>query len=160
DGQTTEGANLKHVRDGVIKYINERINGSDSVALFAISGGLQLLQPFTQNKEKLVSAAEKAFGVSTTAKSAERREINENIAQLRDQLSGASAEEVSTAAGGPAAAQVMITRRVLEQYVQLRSALSTQQTRPILAALAAICEGLRPLPGKKTLVMFSQGFVA
>ena len=47
----------------------------------------------------------------------------------------------------------MISRRVLEQYVQLRSALSTQQTRPILAALAAICEGLRAIPGKKTLVM-------
>jgi hypothetical protein len=35
-----------------------------------------------------------------------------------------------------------------------------QQTRPVLAALAAICEGLRPVPGKKTLVMFSEGFVS
>src|SRR5258706_10085902 len=54
----------------------------------------------------------------------------------------------------------MIAQRMLEQYVMLRSALSTQQTRPVLAALAAISEGLRPIPGKKTLVMFSQGFVA
>jgi len=30
----------------------------------------------------------------------------------------------------------------------------------VLAALAAIAEGLRPIPGKKTVVMFSQGFVA
>ena len=35
-----------------------------------------------------------------------------------------------------------------------------QQTRPVLAALAAIAEGLRPVPGKKTLVLFSEGFVA
>jgi hypothetical protein len=49
---------------------------------------------------------------------------------------------------------------VLEQYMQLRSALSVQQTRPVLAALAAIAEGLRPVPGKKTLVLFSEGFVA
>src|SRR5256886_11923559 len=61
---------------------------------------------------------------------------------------------------GSAAAQALIARHVLEQYIQLRSTLSTQQTRPVLAALAAICEGLRPIPGKKTLVMFSQGFVA
>jgi hypothetical protein len=54
----------------------------------------------------------------------------------------------------------MLAQRVLEQYIQLRSALSAQQTRPVLAALAAISEGLRPIPGKKTLVMFSQGFVA
>src|SRR5207244_10353297 len=40
------------------------------------------------------------------------------------------------------------------------STLGAQQTRPVLAALAAISEGLRAIPGKKTLVMFSQGFVA
>ncbi|PYX50049.1 MAG: hypothetical protein DMG76_35600, partial [Acidobacteria bacterium] len=61
---------------------------------------------------------------------------------------------------GSAAAQALIARHVLEQYIQLRSALSSQQTRPVLAALAAIAEGLRSIPGKKTLVMFSQGFVA
>jgi VWFA-related protein len=160
DGQTTQGGNLKYVREGVTKYINERIQDSDSVALFAIAGGLQLLQPFTQNKQKLIAAAEKAFNVSTVSKSTEQRSIAESIAALRDQLAGAPTGEITTPAGGSAAAQAMISRRVLEQYVQLRSALSIQQTRPILASLAAICEGLRPIPGKKTLVMFSQGFVA
>src|SRR4029079_9696792 len=53
-----------------------------------------------------------------------------------------------------------IAQHVLEQYIQLRSALSVQQTRPVLAALAAIAEGLPPIPGKKTFVMFSEGFVA
>jgi len=160
DAQTTEGANLKFVREGVTKYINERIQDSDSVALFAITGGLQLLQPFTQNKEKLIAAAERSFGVAAVSKTAERRDLEQSIATTRDQLAGAAAEEINTAAGGPAAAQVLMTRRILEQYIQLRSALSVQQTRPILAALAAICEGLRSIPGKKTLVMFSQGFVA
>ena len=65
DGQTTEGANLKHVRDGMTKYIRERMSDSDSVAIFAISGGLQLLQPFTQDKAKLIAAVEKAEGIST-----------------------------------------------------------------------------------------------
>jgi VWFA-related protein len=160
DGQTTEAANLKPVQAGIIKYIRERITNDDSVALFAISGGLQLLQPFTQDKTKLISAVEKAYGTSAGSKTAEQRDLTVNIAALRDQLSGAPSDPVTTAAGGSAAAQAMISRRVLEQYVQLRSALSVQQTRPILAALAAICEGLRPIPGKKTLVMFSQGFVA
>lgn len=159
DGQTTDGANLKHVRDGVTKYIRERIKDTDSVALFAISGGLQLLQPFTQDKAQLISAAEKAYGSSTVSKTSEQRNIAESMAAIRDYLAGAPTGEVTTVAGGSALAQVMIARRVLEQYVQLRSVLSAQQTRPILAALAAISEGLRPIPGKKTLVMFSQGFV-
>lgn len=160
DGQSTEGANLKHVRDGMMKYIGERISASDSVALFAISGGLQLLQPFTQDKAKLISAVEQADSVSTGAKTSEQRGINEAMAAIRDQSAAAPAGEITTPAGGSAAAQAMISRRVLEQYVQLRSALSSQQTRPILAGLAAICEGLRAIPGKKTLVVFSQGFVA
>src|SRR6266480_1494874 len=160
DGQTTEATNLKPVRDGIIKYIRERITNNDSVALFAISGGLQLLQPFTQDKESLISAVDKAYGASTVSKTSELRDLNASIASIREKLLTSGSDTVLTAAGGPAAAQAMMTRRILEQYIQLRSALSVQQTRPILAALAAICEGLRPMPGKKTLVMFSQGFVA
>ena len=53
----------------------------------------------------------------------------------------------------------MIAQRVLQQFIRLRAALSLQQSRPILASLAAIAEGLRAIPGKKTLVLFSQGFV-
>src|SRR6185503_6854209 len=49
DGQSTELGNLKHVREGTMKYIREHITASDSVALFSISGGLQMLQPFTQD---------------------------------------------------------------------------------------------------------------
>jgi VWFA-related protein len=160
DGQTTEGANLKYVRDGMINYIRERITDSDSVAIFSISGGLQLLQPFTQDKTKLVSAVDKVYGGSTGSKTAEKRDINESIASLRDQLVTSPTVSPMEAAEGPAAAQKMITERVLGQYIQLRSVLSVQQARPILASLAAICEGLRPIPSRKTLVMFSQGFVA
>src|SRR5438270_10605796 len=36
DGQSTELANLKHVREGMLKYIRERISAVDSVALFPI----------------------------------------------------------------------------------------------------------------------------
>jgi VWFA-related protein len=159
DGQTTEGANLKHVRDGMTTYIRERVSESDSVAIFAISGGLQLLQPFTQDKAKLIAAVEKADGVSGS-KTSELRGINEAMAAIRDQLAAGPTGVVQSPAGGSAAAQAMISQRVLEQYITLRSSLSNQQTRPILAGLAAICEGLRAIPGKKTLVMFSQGFIA
>jgi VWFA-related protein len=160
DGQTTEGANFKQLQDGITKYIHERVSENDSVALFAIGGGLQLVQPFTRDKATLLSAVERSYGSTTVAKTAEQRQISGDIAALRDKLTTGQTGEITTAEGGSAAAQAMITQRVLEQYVQLRSALSVQQTRPILAALAAICEGLRPIPGKKTLVLFSQGFVA
>jgi VWFA-related protein len=164
DGQSTELANLKHVREGMMKYIRERISDSDSVALFSISGGLQLLQAFTQDKAKLIAAVEKAYDSSTVSKTSEVRDLSENIRAMREQIAGGPELEGGPAPGpgfnGSAAAQALIARHVLEQYIQLRSTLSAQQTRPVLAALAAISEGLRPIPGKKTLVMFSQGFVA
>jgi hypothetical protein len=53
----------------------------------------------------------------------------------------------------------MLAQTVLAQFIKLRTELSLQQARPVLAALAALAEGLRPIPGKKTVVLFSQGFV-
>src|SRR5438034_2666435 len=83
---------------------------------------------------------------------------------MREQIAGGVTGPIAATPGagaaGAAAAEAMIAQRMLEEYIQLRSALSAQQTRPVLAALAAISEGLRSIPGKKTLVMFSQGFVA
>src|SRR5438876_1805375 len=164
DGQSTEVANLKHVREGMMKYIRERISDSDSVALFSISGGLQLLQPFTQDKAKLIAAVEKAYDSSTGSKTSEARSLSENISAMRERIASGPELEGGPAPGpgfnGSAAAQALIARHVLEQYIALRSTLGAQQTRPVLAALAAIAEGLRAIPGKKTLVMFSQGFVA
>src|SRR6266446_1078144 len=164
DGQSTELANLKHVREGMMKYIRERVSDSDSVALFSISGSLQLLQSFTQDKAKLIAAVEKAYDSSTVSKTSEARGLSEDIRAMREQV--ASGPELIGGTIPPAgvsvsmAAQALIARHVLEQYIALRSTLSTQQTRPVLAALAAISEGLRSIPGKKTLVMFSQGFIA
>jgi VWFA-related protein len=164
DGQSTQVSNLKHVREGIVKYIRERISDSDSVALLSISGGLKLLQPFTQDKARLIAAVEKATDGSTVSKTSEARDISENISSLRDQIAGGVTGPIaatpSAGAAGSAAAQTMIAQRMLEQYIQLRSTLSAQQTRPVLAALAAIAEGLRSIPGKKTVVMFSEGFVA
>src|SRR5712664_1143553 len=163
DGQSTELANLKHVREGMVKYIRERISDSDSVALFAISGGLQLLQPFTQDKARLIAVVEKAYDSSTVSKTSEARGLSEDIRAMREQIATGPELEGGPAPSqgfnGSAAAQALIARHVLEQYIQLRSSLSAQQTRPVLAALAAISEGLRSIPGKKTLVMFSQGFI-
>src|SRR5256885_13662220 len=164
DGQSTELANLKHVREGMLKYVRERITDHDSVALFSISSGLQLLQPFTHDKGALIAAVAKAYDSATVSKTSEARGLSEDIRAMREKIAIGPELEGGTVPGPgvsvSAAAQALIARHVLEQYIALRSTLSTQQTRPVLAALAAISEGLRPIPGKKTLVMFSQGFVA
>jgi VWFA-related protein len=162
DGLSTEQTNLKPVREGAIKYIRERVGESDGVAVFAVTGGLKLLQPYTNNKEKLISVVENAYSSAASSKNFEQRDIAATIEQLREissSVSGPVANGPGAGAAGSAVAEAMSAMRTLQAFLKLRSALSLQQSRPILAALAAICEGLRNVPGKKTLVLFSQGFV-
>jgi VWFA-related protein len=161
DYQTTDLTNLKQVREGAIKYVREQVTDADAVAVLSVTNSLQMLQSFTQDKAKLIATLEK-IGLGVDSKTFEQKDIADNIATLRDFLNNASATPttaISSPGGGSEAARIMIARRVLQQFIRLRTALSLQQARPILAALAAIAEGLRPIPGKKTLVLFSQGWV-
>jgi VWFA-related protein len=162
DGQTTELANLKQVREGTIKYIGERIADTDTVAVFGVSNSLRLLQPFTQDKAKLISAVENAYTLAAN-KNLERNDVAEQIARLREELSGAGSvnlpQSPAASAQASAAARTMMASRTLEQFIKLRSQMNLQQSRPILAALAAICEAQRSIPGKKTVMLFSQGFI-
>ncbi|HSK65189.1 MAG TPA: VWA domain-containing protein, partial [Pyrinomonadaceae bacterium] len=159
DSQTTDITNLKQVREGMMKYVREKITDEDVVALLSVTNGLQMLQPFTQDKAKLIAAIEN-LTINSTSRTFEHKDLAENINAQREILTqGAPAGEIQTTGAGSAAARLMIAQRVIQQFIRLRTALSLQQSRPILAALAAISEGLRPIPGKKTLVLFSQGFV-
>lgn len=161
DSQTTDITNLKQVRAGTIKYIREQITDSDVVALLSVTNSLQLLQPFTHDKTKLIAAIEN-FGIRANSKNFEQKDLSDSINALRGELQVANeapTSSIQSPGAGSNAARIMIMRTVLAQFIKLRTALSLQQSRPILAALAAICEGLRSIPGKKTLILFSQGFV-
>lgn len=154
DQQTTELSNLKQVREGTLKYIREQVADTDTVAVFAVSNGLQLIQAFTQDKAKLISAVENAFALNPSSTASQRVEIAERIAKQLEELKNSSQSQ------DPAAQrQAIIASRALQQFTRLRAQLSLQQSRPILAALAAISEAQRAIPGKKTLVLFSQGFI-
>jgi VWFA-related protein len=160
DSQTTDISNLKQVREGMLKYVREQITDEDVVALLSVTNGLQMLQPFTQDKAKLIASLEE-LTINSTSKTFEQKDIADNLNAYRNELTAGATPsgEITSPSGGSQAARLMIVQRVIQQFIRLRTALSLQQSRPILAALAAISEGLRPIPGKKTLVLFSQGFV-
>ncbi|MBK6795637.1 MAG: VWA domain-containing protein [Acidobacteria bacterium] len=170
DGATTDLSNFKQVKEGSLKYIRERITDTDTVAVFGIANDLQLLQSFTQDKAKLIASLEKGAMMPASNKSLERGQLTEGIEQMRAELnslggvdpsaspSGAAAG-AAAAAQGSAAGRALIVNRILQQFNLLRSQLSIQQARPVLAALAAICSAQQGLPGKKTVILFSQGFI-
>jgi VWFA-related protein len=162
DGATTDPVNFKQVREATLKYIRERITGADTVGVFSIGNDLQLLHPFTRDKAKLIAAVEKGAALPVSNKNLERGQLAEGIAETRaklDSLGGADGSKAKSTEEGSAGIEAMIANRVLQQFTLLRSQLSLQQARPILAALAAICSSQRGIVGKKTIVLFSQGFV-
>jgi VWFA-related protein len=167
DGQTTEQQNLKPLREGTLRYIRDRIADTDAVAVFSVASGLQLLQPFTRDKARLTAVVEKAFNSAAASKTGERNSVAADVGGRQSELTSLQASEsrdananngADTGAQG-ARLQAMVARRALEQFTELRAQLSLQQSRPVLAALAAICEAQRDVPGKKTVVLFSQGFI-
>ena len=167
DSQTTEQQNLRYLREGTLKYIRERIADTDAVAVFSVAAGLQLLQPFTHDKAKLTAAVENAFNSAAASKTPERGAAGAAVGGLQvglDRTREAEARNtndganVDTGAVG-ARLQAMVARRALEHFTELRAQLSLQQSRPVLASLAALCEAQRDVPGKKTVVLFSQGFI-
>lgn len=166
DLQTTETTQLSSVAKGTERFIRERIGDTDAVAVFRVSNGLQMVQPFTRDKTKLLSAVSTGFTPNGLSTASESREVAATIKGAQDTLQslGAAADATSVPdakSNADAAAQVeaVVANRTLEQFVKLRSLLSAQQSRPVLAALAAICEAQRGIPGKKVLVLFSEGFV-
>ena len=164
DGATTEQVNLKQVREGVLRYIRERVAPSDLVALFAVTTDLRLLQSFTQDKEKLAAAVGKTSDLTASNKTSELNQLAGDIQRAREEMAGlpdagSLPQSAAAASAGSSASRSLILATVLRQYLALRSQLSVQQARPVLASLAAICDGLRAVGGKKTLVLFSQGFV-
>jgi VWFA-related protein len=163
DGQSTEQQNLKPLREGTLRYIRDRIADTDAVAVFSIASGLQLLQPFTRDKARLIAVVEKAFTSAAASKTGERNSVASAAEARQSQLDKLREAEQRDPNTDPSAIgarlQAMAARRALEHFTELRAQLSLQQSRPVLAALAAICEAQRDVPGKKTVVLFSQGFI-
>lgn len=164
DGATTEQGNLKQVREGMLRYINERIAPADLVSIFAVTTDLRLLQSFTQDKAKLIAAVGKTDDLTASNKNTERNQIAQDIHQAQMEMEGLPGtgglpQSAEAASLGSTAARSLILNNVLQQYLKLRAQLSVQQARPVLASLAALCEALRTVPGKKTVVLFSEGFI-
>jgi VWFA-related protein len=145
DGATTEQGNLKQVREGMLRYIRERIAPADMVAIFAVTTDLRLLQAFTQDKAKMIAAIDKTNDLTASNKNTERNQIAKDIQQAQMEMEGLPGtsglpQSAEAASLGSTAARSLILANVLQQYLKLRAQLSVQQARPVLASLAAICE--------------------
>ncbi|HEV8429648.1 MAG TPA: VWA domain-containing protein [Pyrinomonadaceae bacterium] len=156
-----------------IAYAQEGMAGGDFTGVFRIDQALNTLQPFTDNTELVKAAIDSATSAtgSTYASSAQRtRDIADRSAALDRQTDSSQAAATSAggsrdsagasaagqAAGAAAAEQALIQMEsnILQQFEALER---DQQGFATINGLLAVINPMRNLPGRKTIIFFSEG---
>lgn len=173
DYSTVELQNQKLVREAAAKYVREKLQPNERIAIFVVSTSLRFLTDFTNDSATLLAAL-KASDVRGSALSAETADLEEGITKGQSttavpsgvsapgaaeggRTAGAANPGISGGASNPLEAAAL--RRIAGQYAALRSGIESQQTREVLTAIRAIGLGVRSIEGRKSLLLFSQGFV-
>jgi VWFA-related protein len=170
DYSTTEFENQKLVQDAALHYVENRLGPNDLVAVFFLGTGFRFLQDFTGDRARLaavlrgrdVTATGLAQGSGVQPLSAAQSSAVADASSLAvSSGSGPGAGQSAMAAGAQAAAnaQYFINARIQAALSSMRSAISSRTARGVLAAIEAISHVVAPITGRKTMVLFSQGFV-
>ena len=145
-------------------YLGTKEEAPNYIGIFGIDLALTPYAPFTRNAHVLRQAlASMAGRASASFNSPEQRQQKTNADQLAASAGQAAAS--AEAAGGPGASAAMGTSPAAAQLAQMQSKMirdfdvmeRDQQGYSTTNGLFAIINTLRRLPGRKSLVLFSEG---
>ncbi len=155
-------ANLVYARQALLKFVDQQLTPDDQVALITTSGQLGLHQQFTNNRDILkrainrLSFAERRVSMNTSdvpRLTPYQAELIEN--NIPDALALAVNEIMQKQPG--------TTRQMATSQAQSKARMivaeNTSLTKATLGTIENILRGLRGLPGRKTMVMLSDGFL-
>jgi VWFA-related protein len=148
------------VRQALKKFVDQQIQPGDLVAIIRTAGGIGALQQFTSDRQQLYAAIERVKwnpqgrgGVGAFAP-LEGDPTVQLRAQSRDQTRGGQAEDNSRNQQGSPDLNDEIKRDVGEGLDQFREDLFAVGT---LGALNYVVRGMRELPGRKSILLLSDG---
>jgi VWFA-related protein len=167
DQQHITPGNEQRARLAAEQFIRRRVRPSDRVALFAIPGpGPQI--GFTADKLKPIQALERIRGTYERAVSSplgsmsvyEAHRVLQGDERLTAELIGrmtteASADVATFRGGGD---DQRITRQLLQENARMLVNQSDSASRQFLQRLSDVIGGFREIEGRKTVVLFSEGF--
>jgi VWFA-related protein len=169
DYATVEYLNQNYIRDAAIRYVEEKFQPGDLMAVFQVGAGLRFLQNFTDDREALISALSRMDPTgSHYAGDQDNLTDSAEAAQSHVAMLASSIESLAAGAGPGSVQQLAQLERLNQQmqqaqilegrYYAQRSFSREQQARPVLGAIHTIARGVEHLEGRKTLILFSQGF--
>lgn len=152
-------------RDAALSYVGEQARADDFIGVFGVDLSLKLLQPFTNNRQLIRQAINRAGSLNSSTYPSNTEQIatiSQRQSQLQDQQSnliaggGGQGPPDSGAIGANAIQQAFnqMALNSLEGYERLER---DQQGYATTDALLAIIHAMGRLPGRKALVLFSEG---
>ncbi|HSR70586.1 MAG TPA: VWA domain-containing protein [Acidobacteriota bacterium] len=173
DYASTEFQNQHLVERAAVRYVENHLQPDDFAAVFAVDSGFRLVQPFTNDVEKLKEAF-KVRSASGQAKSRSAQNTfnasnadllragNFDPAQLELGIeTGGDFSSLSTAAAAAfsEAGRLLLALRIEQLRVNMGAYLNKRQALSVLSAIQAVAQAFREVEGRKSLILFSQGFV-
>src|SRR6266404_5083566 len=166
-------ANTKTSSDAVLHYLDKTLGTGDYVAIYYIDQSLHMALPFTNDLQKAretLQRIETRRPVGTfngSDRAATQEEINELYRQVHPETQlGAVAGDLQSVSGGgqgapspPANSMAMLMERQIDTMRTYLNMQNTFQAQAVFAALRAICLAYRDMPGRKNVVLFSEGFL-
>ena len=154
-------------------YAQEGLTGGDFTGVFRIDQALTTVQQFTDNTELVKSAIDAATGVSgsTYASSAQKtRDLADRSAGLDNEsasssaaasAAGMSGDGSGAAAAGQASGLAAAEQKLIEMQTNILTQFELlerdQQGFATINGLLAVINPMRNLPGRKTIIFFSEG---
>jgi VWFA-related protein len=129
---------MHHSRRALRRYVEEQIEPGDLVAIIRTSSGASALQQFTNDRQALYRAIER---MRWSPRRGGRASANESII------------DVSPVGGLPGDVDAVRTQD--NDYDEYRAERFTVGT---MGALTYVVRGLREMPGRKAVILFSDGF--
>ena len=137
-----------NVRNAVRRYVDEQVQPGDVVAIIRTSAGVGALQQFTNDRRVLYAAMAQVRWLPISGKLTAIRPI--------DPLDRAAGADLTGDTFSPDALPESVDsqRTSLKEINELRQEYFTVGT---LGAINAVVQGLREMPGRKAVILFSEG---
>lgn len=154
--------NLRRSADAVVSYLEKKLTPNDFVAIYYIDRALRLALPFTNDLvEARAVLAKIGTGVTAVHSSASERslvqsQIDELYARIHPEALVGIAADAVPSRDNP---QVPLLERELQTLRTYLLTQNTLQAKAVFVALRAICTSYQDLPGRKNVVLFSEGFL-
>ena len=171
---------IKRACDAAAVYVRKDVAVEDLVAIYFVDQSLHLALAFTADKQQVLATLNRLSGhapegrLNTGARQETQQEIdelNQEIYGLRASstlgvgatvaapASGSQAAAAGGSAAGAQAAEIQMEKIELATLMKFLWSQSTVQARAVLLALRSIAQAYQSLPGRKNVVLFSEGFL-